>query len=298
MLTDKDLEITSIIPINETRMYVNYCNEADAIEALPTTNVTIAAQTTALARLVLYEYLEKLGARVLYFDTDSVFYTVKPGEYQPPLGYNLGAMKNELESLGPGSYITEFIAGAPKFYAYKVVDSKKEIHDFCKVKGITLNSSTTTKLNFDSIKKIVLEDTPVHIEYNPILRTRDHDVITKKGQMKICKANHNKRRFIGNDVSWPFGYQNNNNKRPRLSNDLELVEGEPIKKKTALEEKEDDLTLRSQTHDVITKECQAKVCNANPKKRRFVGDDDTSSPLGHNNNNNKRPRLANDLEDR
>jgi hypothetical protein len=45
----------------------------------------IAAYTRAQARLKLYSYLEQLGPRVLYADTDSVVYTSRPGEWTPEL---------------------------------------------------------------------------------------------------------------------------------------------------------------------------------------------------------------------
>ena len=45
------------------------------------TNVVIAAYVTAHARLVLYSYLERLGERTLYCDTDSVIYKQTPGLY-------------------------------------------------------------------------------------------------------------------------------------------------------------------------------------------------------------------------
>jgi len=37
-------------------------------------NVAVRAYVTTQARLKLYEYLNKLGMSVLYWDTDSVFY--------------------------------------------------------------------------------------------------------------------------------------------------------------------------------------------------------------------------------
>ena len=56
----------------------------DNITPLYITNVAIAVYTTAQARLKLYSYLEKLGDRVLYYDTDSCIYLNKdiPGDYK------------------------------------------------------------------------------------------------------------------------------------------------------------------------------------------------------------------------
>ena len=57
----------------------------------PQINPVIAA-TTLQARLI-YEYLEKLGNRVLYCDTDSCIYVLSRGEtseYEPRMGNFLG----------------------------------------------------------------------------------------------------------------------------------------------------------------------------------------------------------------
>ena len=43
-------------------------------------NIFVAAFTTCWARLKLYSYLEQLKQQVLYFDTDSVIYSHKPGQ--------------------------------------------------------------------------------------------------------------------------------------------------------------------------------------------------------------------------
>ena len=74
----------------------------------------IAAYTTAQARLKLYSFLERLGERVLYYDTDSIIYLSREGsaEYELPLGDYLGDLTDELaKDYGAGSYITEFASG-------------------------------------------------------------------------------------------------------------------------------------------------------------------------------------------
>jgi len=45
-------------------------------------NIFVAAITTCHAQLKLYESLEQLQQRVLFFNTDSVIYTSKPGQQQ------------------------------------------------------------------------------------------------------------------------------------------------------------------------------------------------------------------------
>ncbi|KAJ8953190.1 hypothetical protein NQ318_003226, partial [Aromia moschata] len=54
-------------------------------------------------------------------------------EYDVPMGEFLGEITDELESYGPGSYITEFVSGGPKKYAYRVFSTRdKEERVVCK----------------------------------------------------------------------------------------------------------------------------------------------------------------------
>lgn len=61
------------------------------------TNVFLASFTTCWTRLKLYELLDRLQTRNLYCDTDSVIYTSKEGEWEPPIGDYLGELTNELD---------------------------------------------------------------------------------------------------------------------------------------------------------------------------------------------------------
>ncbi|KAJ8961390.1 hypothetical protein NQ318_014635 [Aromia moschata] len=49
----------------------------EAYDSLATVNVVIAAYVTTQVHLKLYSYLELLGGRVLYYDTDSVIYIAR-----------------------------------------------------------------------------------------------------------------------------------------------------------------------------------------------------------------------------
>ncbi|KYN23135.1 hypothetical protein ALC57_04438 [Trachymyrmex cornetzi] len=100
LLTSPEHEITDILPVNDEVIYVSWRLRKEAVVASPQTNVVIAAFTTALARLKLYEHLELLNRRVLYYDTDSCIYisTGNPNEYEPRTGNFLGDMTDELES--------------------------------------------------------------------------------------------------------------------------------------------------------------------------------------------------------
>lgn len=70
------------------------------------TNIFLAAFTTAWARLKLYGEMDKLGRNVLYHDTDSIVYT-SDGMNDPPLGNFLGEFTDELD----GDTIVTFVSG-------------------------------------------------------------------------------------------------------------------------------------------------------------------------------------------
>lgn len=88
LLYDPTEIIQAISIINEHMVAVTHSKEDDFAEVMGNTNPVLAAYTTAQARLRLYEYIEKLGRRVLYFDTDSVIFrsTLEKREYQVPIG--------------------------------------------------------------------------------------------------------------------------------------------------------------------------------------------------------------------
>ena len=113
------------------------------------TNIYLATFTTCWARLKLYSVLEKLDKRVLYYDTDSVIYVSRPGQYDH-LGDYLGELTDELEA---GEHIIEFVSCGPKNYGYKTNKNKET----CKVRGFTLNYTNSQLINFESVKHIVTD---------------------------------------------------------------------------------------------------------------------------------------------
>ncbi|KAG5875837.1 hypothetical protein JTB14_016429 [Gonioctena quinquepunctata] len=121
----------------------NWAFKEEAYNTLPTVNAVLAAYTTAQARLKLYSYLGKLDNRVLYHDTDSVIYISRLGANEVPLGSFLGEMTDELVEYGEGSFITDFVSGGPKLYAYHGHPMlKNKTVGIIKMEGITLNYNT------------------------------------------------------------------------------------------------------------------------------------------------------------
>ncbi len=97
---------------------VVYSENSDVHTGNNKTNVILAAFVTCYARLKLYEALDFLGERVLYFDTDSIFYVSQ--FYMPDLtvGDYLGQFTDELDK-EDGNYIKEFVTTGPKSYAFE-----------------------------------------------------------------------------------------------------------------------------------------------------------------------------------
>ena len=151
------INISTIRICTEDVLEVVYTHLHDERPQNGKTNIFVAAFTTCLARLKLYESLEFLGERALYFDTDSVIYRGKPGEAEIPLGDFLGDMSNELDD---GDYITEFLSRGPKNYGYQTANGKI----CCKVRGFTLNVRGSKQLNYHTMRQNVLEEITNPIE--------------------------------------------------------------------------------------------------------------------------------------
>lgn len=115
---------------------INWINQSQFIEETGRTNVVIAAYTTTQARLQLYKYLENLGDRALYCDTDSIIFSSKPGDWRPITGDYLGDLTDET----PNNNIDVFVSGGPKNYGYKLKNPDRDGNrTCCKIRGITLN---------------------------------------------------------------------------------------------------------------------------------------------------------------
>ena len=173
------------------------------------TNVVLAAFVTAQARLKLYSEIEKLGERVLYFDTDSIIFISKENEYEPSTGEFLGDLTNEIDPKD-GDHIVEFVSAGPKNYAFKTNSG------FIKttIKGFTLNKVASTKIDFDKMKEIVLNDQSAKVEIPQLLFKRDKKQwqISMHEVKKLYGFVYTKRALILNNLNeayintLPFGY--------------------------------------------------------------------------------------------
>jgi len=129
-------KIHNVHLVNEQCMMVTSSLEEEFNEGNNTSNLAIAALTTSYARLRLLQMLKKLDNRVLYFDTDSVIYTSRPGQWRPTLGSVLGDWDDQLEA--GETHITSFVSLGPKTYSYVTNTGRVEM----KMKSITQNGFT------------------------------------------------------------------------------------------------------------------------------------------------------------
>ena len=206
MLTSDQQEVMGVNFVNDEIVEMRWKHKEEFIESSGRTNVVLAAYTTAQARLKLYSYLENLGNRVLYADTDSVVFTVKDNEWEPPLGDYLGDLTDEV----PDNQITHFVTGGPKNYAYKLdrpVDNG--VQTVCKVRGITLNYRNALIINFETVRDMVTNAKKENItvtDEHKIARDQKNNRIITSRQTKDYRIVFDKRVITNNFNTVPYGY--------------------------------------------------------------------------------------------
>ena len=203
------VEVNELLPVNEDCIFMTHKMSSKGFESpSPNTNPVIAAYVTAHARLVLYEYLERLGERALYYDTDSVIFMYAPEDYVPPIGRCLGDMTDEL---GSGDHITQFVSLGPKNYAYRTVKGGKVV----KVKGFTLNYHASKYITFDTMLDMVKEvdelgrgrSIVVVNEPRKIIRNVKRRLLLTRSFDKRYMLNFDKRVVKPGFLTYPYGYK-------------------------------------------------------------------------------------------
>ena len=176
LLYSPEFEVSDARLVNDDTVEVHYRNVGEFEEQNNKVNIVVAAFTTAYAR--------------------------KP---EPPLGDYLGDLTDELD----GDYITTFVSGGPKNYAY-VTNNDKRV---TKIRGITLDHATTKKLNPSVMRSLVHLHVNCHTEAKvtvdiPFKITRDKKkkkIITKR-MKKDYRVVYNKRVITENYGTVPYGY--------------------------------------------------------------------------------------------
>ena len=203
------LDVRHVSIMNDQMVEVLYQYQKEDIPVSPNLNIFVASFTTCWARLKLYEALELLGDRVLYYDTDSVIYLEEPGQPRPDLGNYLGDFTSELDD---DDYIVEFVSGGPKNYGYKT----NKGHAKCKVRGFRLNSEGKSQLNYNVMRQNVLDEiqkplqkprqTPVNKTYQIVRDPKTYELYTYPDK-KSYKLVYDKRVVDAATLkTYPYGY--------------------------------------------------------------------------------------------
>ena len=119
ILLDDKLDYKNFQIINDDMVQMTYNFNNQFVNNSKNTSIYIPCFTTSHARLMLYNKLDYLQERVLYFDTDSIIYA-DDGTKHIKTGDMLGNMTDELSGKG----ITNFVSKGPKSYT-----------QFCRIKG-------------------------------------------------------------------------------------------------------------------------------------------------------------------
>ena len=225
LVSDTFTDIHTVRICSHDSLEVVYSNLRENQRDNGRVNIFIAAFTTCWARLKLYSYLEQLQQQVLYFDTDSVIFSWKPGQPDIPLGDFLGEMTNELDD---GDYIIDFTSAGPKNYGYKTKNGKV----CCKVRGFTLNVRGQQQLNYIIMRQNLLEELT-----DPLDERRNIDVVnpnffTRHPATKQLKVGPRTKRYalvfdkrvVDPDTfkSYPYGYT------PSSFNDVDMENAETL----------------------------------------------------------------------
>ena len=217
-LNTDTMDVRHVSVINDQMVELHYQHQEEDIPVSPNLNIFVACFTTCHARIKLYETLQSLGERVLYYNTDSIIYWTDEGQTNPALGNYLGDFTNEIkpvkiDGIVHEDYIVEFVSGGPKNYGYTTKNGKVE----CKVRGFRLNSEGKTQLNYNVMRQNVLDEiqkpllkpreTTVYNTHHIVRDPQTYQLFTFP-QRKDYKLVYDKRVVDAKTFqTYPYGYQ-------------------------------------------------------------------------------------------
>ena len=184
---------------------VSYETKLDHTDTHATANVIVGSYVTVYAGMELYNDLEKLKKRVLYFDTDiaCTFTILSYGILQL-----LIAGWEKCTDEEPDCNITYFRGLGPKNYAYKIKTKDGNVKANCKVKGITLDNNTSQVVNFDLYSKCVQDrTTEIKIRYECRIKRNKDRTVTSELQTKTFRSVYSKRVIVNETDTVPYGYK-------------------------------------------------------------------------------------------
>ena len=201
ILLDNKLDNKNFQFINDDMVQMT-CNFRDQfVDNSNNTNIYIACFTTSHARLMLYDKLDYLNKKVLYFDTDSII-CADNNTKNIKTGDMLGDMTDEISGKG----ISSFVSTGPKSYGFKYGNDQQK----SAIKGFTLNHENNNLLNHDSLSKIVKKQIrEITIVNENKITQKNHEIVNKYCE-KIFKFGYDKRVIKqvdeGHINTLPYGY--------------------------------------------------------------------------------------------
>lgn len=204
MLLSNGVVTEDILLVNDETVQVTY-KFADGFEK-QNRNISpiVASFVTAHARNYLFRFLDRLGERCLYCDTDSLIFKISDeSDFQIETGPFLGQFKNELDS---DDYIVKFVSTGPKSYSFLTHKNKR----VTKVKGICLTNKNESVINLEAMERLVRECPTDKITTETLhcikreKRTRRVFNKTERKEFRFC---FDKRQLADNHISYPFGYK-------------------------------------------------------------------------------------------
>ena len=118
ILTSDEQNVLNVNFVSDEMVEMNWKFKKDFIETSERTNVVVAAYTTVQACLKPYGYLEMIGSKMLYADTDAIIFKVKPRQFckESVLGNYLDDLTNE----EPDGKVNHFVTEGPKIMHTKL----------------------------------------------------------------------------------------------------------------------------------------------------------------------------------
>ena len=217
-ITDKTIVPLSWEVISSNIVEFGYTDDIDnTMEAEFISEIT-AVFTTANARIRLYDMLSFLHpSQILYYDTDSCYFLYDPDDsnhkkpsndqarpksitFAPNKKACLGQWECDLKE---GEYITEFVCGGAKSYAYKTNKEKINIRQ----KGITLDVANNKIITFEAFKKMVLNSESIRTADRFQFKTLKNKDIQTVFVSRAVRPTIGEKRKISEYDTYPFGYE-------------------------------------------------------------------------------------------
>ena len=132
----------------------------------------------------------------------------------PPLGPYLGDLTDEINDgdvcgLPEEEYITEFVSGGPKCYAYRTSKGKSQV----KCKGVTLNAANAAVVTAESLESLVhafvnnqSSDAHLITTADSIKRDKLRLHLKNVSVVKKVQVVYNKRKVLADYTTVPYGF--------------------------------------------------------------------------------------------